>query len=58
MICTRAWIQLRKWSYETLNKTEEFSSFVDHLESEIARRGLTGSEDAILAEREPDRGRA
>ena len=50
--------ELRKWSYQTLNKTAEFDSLVDLLESEIAQRGLTGSEDEILSEREPDRGRA
>ena len=49
---------LRTWSYSTLNKTAEFDSFVDRLESEIARRGLSSSENEILAEREPHRGGA
>ena len=47
---------LRMWSYQTLNKTAEFVGFIDFLESEIARRGLSGSENEILAER--DRGPA
>ena len=46
---------LRMWSYGTLKKAAEFKSFVDRLESEITRRGLSGSENEILAEREPDR---
>ena len=57
-MCNCLIAELRKWSYQTLGKTAEFGCFVDLLESEIARRGLTGSEDEILAEREPDRGRA
>ena len=58
MLCAHAWVHIKKWSYQTLGKAVEFGSFVDRLESEIARRGLTGSEDEILAQRGPARGRA
>ena len=44
-------VKLRKWSYSTLNKPGKFGSFVDRLDSEIARRGLSGSENEVLAER-------
>ena len=52
--------KLRKWSYQTLDKTAEFDRFVHLLEGELDRRrrgGLTKSEREILAEREPDRRR-
>ena len=51
-------VKLRKWSYQTLDKAAEFESFVHLLGDEIRRRGLTKSESEILAEREPDCGRA
>ena len=47
--------EVRKWSYLTLSNAAEYSSFVDSLDFEIAQRGLTGSEDEVLAGREPDR---
>ena len=52
-LLSASFANLRMWSYCTLNKATEFDSFVDGLESEISRRGLSGSEKEILAEREP-----
>ena len=47
----KAFVKLRKWSYSTVYKTAELGSFVDRLDSEIIRRGLSGSESEILAVR-------